>query len=189
MIAVITGKIIEREPKAFIVDVHGIGYRVYVGSQLREQAAKGSEITLQIHHHISEDRQDLYGFADAEELRYFTLLLTVPSVGAKTARNILDIAPPRVLDQAVADSDVTLLTKVSGIGKKTAQRIVVELQEKLKAPQKRSVSGALQHETMEALVSIGYTTAQARIVVSKLPKDVKTVEEAVKAALRVTSNG
>lgn len=188
MIATIRGKIIEREPKGFIVDVHGIGYRIYVGSRLREQLATGADVTLQIHHHISEDRQDLYGFADSEELRYFQLLLTVPSVGAKTARNILDIAPPRVLDQAVADRDVTLLTKVSGIGKKTAQRIVIELQEKLKAPQKRSVSGALQHETMEALVSIGYTSAQARIVVSKLPKDVKTVEEAVKAALQAQAN-
>lgn len=187
MIAYLTGKTIEREPKALIVDVGGVGYRVYVGSRLREKTAKGSEITLQIHHHISEERQDLYGFADATELRYFQLLLTVPSIGAKTARNILDIAPPGVLDQAVTDSDVALLTKVSGIGKKTAQRIIIELKEKLDAPKKRSVSGTLQHETMEALVSIGFSPTQARQVVGNLPKDVKTVEEAVKAALKATT--
>jgi holliday junction DNA helicase RuvA len=163
MIAYITGKVIEREEKALIIDVQGVGYRVFVGTVLREKARKGETVTLRIYHHISEGGQALFGFEEREEQQYFELLLTVPSIGAKMARNILDVAPPRVLDQAVATKDVTLLTKVSGVGKRTAERLVVELQEKIKAPKKKDgVSGALQQEIIEALTSIGYTPAQAR---------------------------
>lgn len=185
MIAYIRGNLVEREDKAVIVDVSGVGYRVFVNGTLRETLHPGQEVQLKIYHHITDGGQDLFGFDSAEDLQYFKLLITVPSIGAKTAHNILDIAPPRVLEQAVAEEDVTLLTKVSGIGKKTAQRIVVELKEKLGAtPHKGGVPGALQQQTVEALVSIGYTAAQARKAASELPKGVSTVEEAVRTALQ-----
>jgi Holliday junction DNA helicase RuvA len=100
---------------------------------------------------------------------------------------ILEVAPPRVLEQAVAEENTILLTKVSGVGRKTAERILVELKEKIKAPAVASVAGGVQQETMEALVSIGYTTAQARSAVQGLPKGVETVEEAVKQVLRTRS--
>lgn len=187
MIARISGTIIDREEKAVIVDVNGIGYRVMVGSTLREKLTKGSTVSFRIYHHMSDAGQILFGFETAEEQAYFELLTTVPSVGVKTARNILDVAPPNVLDQAVAEGDVTLLTKVSGVGRRTAERIVVELKEKIKKPKKAGVSGALQQETIEALVSIGYTPAQARQAAQKLPKEVKTVEEAVRVVLQAHS--
>ncbi|MEX0649639.1 MAG: Holliday junction branch migration protein RuvA [Candidatus Andersenbacteria bacterium] len=188
MIAYLRGVVVEREEKAVIVDVNGIGYRVFAGSVLRERLAKGQEVQLNIYQNFTDSGQDLFGFDNQEELSYFKLLMKVPSIGAKTARSILDIAPPRVLEQAVAEEDVTLLTKVSGIGKKTAQRIVIELKEKLGPIQKKhGASGALQQETIEALVSIGYTPAQARTAAAKLPKSVETVEEAVRSVLQQQS--
>lgn len=184
MIARITGKIVEREAKAVVVEAAGLGYRVAVGSEVLSRLSVGEEVSLRTYHHFTEGGQDLYGFVDQAEQEYFELLLSVPSVGPRTARNVLDIAPPKVLAQAVATQDITLLTKVSGVGKKTAERILVELKGKLGKKQVAGPAGSIRHETVEALISIGFTPTQARQVVGKLPKAVKTVEEAVKAALK-----
>lgn len=184
MIALLSGKIVEREKGSLILDVQGVGYRVAVLSRLREQVQLGQELQLRIHHHITDAAEELYGFHQSEDLHYFGLLLTVPSVGPKTALGILEVAPPTVLEQALAEQDTTLLTKVSGVGKRTAERILVELREKVGAAGGGAVSGSIQHEAIEALVSIGYTTQQARDAVSKLPKEVTSVEEAVRRVLQ-----
>src|SRR5687768_15194776 len=133
MIARLTGKVVEREPKALILDVQGVGYRVAVLATALERTKVGDTVTLKIHHQVSDDAEALYGFIKNEDLQYFQLLLTVPSVGPRTAMNILEIAPPATLAQAVSERDTGLLTKVSGIGRKTANRIIVELQGKLDA--------------------------------------------------------
>jgi len=184
MIARLVGKVVEREGKALIVDVGGVGYRVMVLGLLREKAKRGAKVSLRIHHHVTDGAESLYGFERREDLRFFELLLTVPSVGPRTALSILEVAPPEVLAQAVAEEDTTLLTKVSGVGRKTAERILVELKEKITAPALAGVAGGVQQETMEALTSIGFTASQARTAVRKLPKGVKTVEEAVKQILQ-----
>lgn len=184
MIARLAGKIIERQDNALIIDIHGIGYQVAVLPDILHKVGEGEEIVLHVYHHISDSDEALYGFLTKDYLQFFKLLLTVPSVGPRTAMNILEVAPPSVLQQAVVEADITLLTKVSGVGKKTAGRILVELREKITAPQTKHAPGSLQHETIEALVSIGFKPSQARAVVAKLPKEVKTVEEAVKAALQ-----
>lgn len=184
MIAWLSGKVIEREERSIIVDVGGVGYRVGVLATLRDKLRRGQEVTLRIHQHITADSEALYGFGQKEDLHYFTLLLTVPSVGPKTAMSILDIAPPRVLEQAIAEQDTALLTKVSGVGKRTAERILVELREKVKASTGRAAAGSIQHDAIEALVSIGYTVQQAREVIQKLPPDITSVEEAVRHVLQ-----
>lgn len=185
MIARIAGKIVEREEKALIVDVGGVGYRVRVLSLTLRKVELGEMTVLKIYHHVGQDDEILFGFETREQLKYFELLLTVPSVGPKTAIGILEVAPPRVLEQAVAEHDVTLLTKVSGVGKKTAERILIELKGKIEKPERGGVSGTVQQEAMEALLSIGFTSSQAREALHKLPKSIKTVEEAVRAALKV----
>lgn len=185
MIARLVGIVAEREGRALIVDVGGVGYRVAVLGSLREKTKRGAKMTLRIHHHVTDGAESLYGFERREDLRFFELLLTVPSVGPRTALSILEVAPPEVLAQAVAEEDTTLLTKVSGVGRKTAERILVELKEKITAPALAGVGGGVQQETMEALTSIGFTASQARTAVRKLPKGVKTVEEAVKQILQV----
>lgn len=186
MIARISGTVVGIEGKALIIDVGGLGYRVVAGGAVLTQVQMGQEVTLRTYHHIREDGQELYGFEEEREERYFKLLLTVPSVGARTARNILDVAPPDTLEQAVAAEDVGVLTKVSGVGKRTAERILVELKEKLDTPAAGGVASgaAVQQETVEALVSLGWSQAQARKLAAELPKEVSSVEEAVKLALK-----
>jgi Holliday junction DNA helicase RuvA len=184
MIARLTGQVIEREARAVILDVHGVGYRVDVLKSLRETIKRGDQLSLRIYHQVSEDSETLYGFAKKEDLEFFELLLTVPSVGPRTALNILDIAPPPTLAQAVIENDTALLTKVSGVGRKTAERIIVELKGKIATRPAKGVPGSLQQEVISALTSIGYTATQAREVVSKLPPTVTTVEEAVRAVLQ-----
>lgn len=184
MIARLTGSVAEREGKALIIDVGGVGYRVAVLGSLREKAKRGTKVTLQIHHHVTDGAESLYGFERREDLRFFELLLTVPSVGPRTALSILEVAPPGMLAVAVMEEDTTLLTRVSGVGRRTAERILVELKEKITAPALGGVGGGVQQETMEALTSIGFTAGQARTAVRKLPKGVKTVEEAVKQVLQ-----
>lgn len=184
MIAFIKGEVIEREEKALVVMTGGVGYRVRVTSGLRNKFGIGDKVSLRIFHHISSDNQTLFGFEEQEELVCFELLITVPSVGPRTAIGILEIAPPRILEQAVAEDDMALLNKVSGVGKKTAQRILVELKGKIKEPSLRGAGGNIKQEAVEALVSIGFTKQQARDAVQELPKDVGSTEEAVRAALQ-----
>lgn len=187
MIAQLTGQVVECEPKTLIVDVNGVGYRVRVLSVLENTIQVGQPIALRIYHQVSDDSEALYGFLSKEDLRFFELLLTVPSVGPKTAMNILDVAPPKVLAQAVAASDIKLLTKISGVGRKTAERIVVELKSKFKNMPVTGIVSDVHEETLSVLINMGYSRAQAREVVQNLPTGVKSVEEAVKAALQKQS--
>lgn len=187
MIAYLKGKVREIEGKSLILDVSNIGYRVRVGTTLKETLKVGEELELKIYHHISDSEQSLFGFATTEDLEYFELLLTVPSIGPKTAMGVLDAAPPRILAQAVYTGDMTILTNISGVGRRTAERIIVELKGKISyiaGNKKEILGGKIQQETFEALVSIGFKPAQAKAAVQKLPNEIATVEEAVKAALK-----
>jgi holliday junction DNA helicase RuvA len=187
MIATLNGKVAEKDDKYIILDVHGVGYRVATLSLLRNKVQVGADLSLRIYHRVGSDAEELYGFEEKEGLDFFELLITVPSVGPRTAIGILEVAPPRVLEQAVAEENTDLLTKVSGVGRKTAERILVELKGKVEAPIVAGIAGGVQQDTIEALVSIGYTAGQARSVVQKLPKEIVTVEAAVKAALQQQS--
>ncbi|MEX1997425.1 MAG: Holliday junction branch migration protein RuvA [Candidatus Andersenbacteria bacterium] len=184
MIARLTGQVLEQEAKALIVDVQGIGYRVMVLKTLHEKAQVGAVVNLYTHHQVTDESQALYGFISREELQFFELLLIVPSVGPRTAMSILEIAPPATLAQAVHNNDTVLLTRVSGIGRKTAERIVVELRGKLPQLAGAGVAGRIQHETITALTGIGYSPAVARELVKKLPSDITSVEAAVRAVLK-----
>lgn len=186
MIARIQGTVIEREEKALVVDAHGLGYRVFVTTALREKSPLGSEITLAIYDHITDSDQILFGFESVRDREYFELLLRVPSIGPKTAMGVLDAAPLSVLSQAVLTGDMQLLTSLSGIGKRTAERIVVELKGKLgELTDGIAVSvSPIHQDTVDALVAIGFTVSQARQAVSKLPHNVASVEDAVKAVLK-----
>lgn len=184
MIARLTGQIIEREERGIILDVNGVGYRIAVLSPFREKSKRGDRVTLRIYHHSNDDGESLYGFATKEDLTFFELLLMVPSVGPRTAMNILEVAPPKTLAQAINEQDTALLTKVSGVGRKTADRIIIELKGKITALPIAGLSGVIQQEAMVALTSIGYSAVQARELVQKLPKEITTVEEAVRAVLK-----
>lgn len=184
MIVRLTGQVLELNQRSIVLDVHGVGFQVFTPGALLHKLQRGETLSVHTYHHVTDDGETLFGFETKEDLAHFELLLTVPSVGPKTAMNVLDAAPPHVLAQAVANNDMKLLTKVSGIGRKTAERILVELREKFKNQPVTGLVSDIHDQTLTALISIGFNKTQARLAVQKLPANVGSVEEAVRAILK-----
>ncbi|MCI5108251.1 MAG: Holliday junction branch migration protein RuvA [Candidatus Pacebacteria bacterium] len=186
MIGRISGKLIEKHPLYGIIDVGGLGYKVHATLPTLGQVAIGEDITLHTYLHVRENTLDLYGFENEEEKFFFELLLSVSGIGPKSAVGILNIASPDSLKSAISAGDTTHLVKVSGIGKKSAQKIILELKDKIGD----SIEGdplMMQDEvdTMEALVSLGYPEKEVREVLQKIPKDISGAHEKIKEALKI----
>ena len=155
MIALVRGEVAVRRPDHVVIDVQGVGYLLSVSSHtLKQVPAVGREVTLLTHMVVREDAMALYGFATEEERELFLLLLGVQSVGPKMALAVLSGGSPRELVAPLAAGDVKRLTTVPGIGKRTAERIIVELREK--------VAGSLEEEVALAVVEGGDARALAR---------------------------
>lgn len=178
MIARLSGKLLETGDGWAIVDVGGVGYQVHVShATLMAFPARGEPVALRIYTHVREDALDLFGFATEDEEAVFRALIQVKGVGPRAALNILSGVEARELAQAVAAGDVIRLTKVPGIGKKTAERLVVELKDKLaelaRASGKPAV--AVEADALEqlraALVNLGYKPPQAEGAVEALRDD------------------
>lgn len=186
MIGSLTGTVRELTPETVLLDIQGVGYCVSVLPSLIVDVKQGQTISLLTHLHVREDDLALYGFASREELAFFRMLLEVPGVGPKSAMSVLAIAPVEVLVRAISSGEAALLTKVSGVGRKTAERIVVELKTRLERDHPGlAEQGATPHaDVVETLVALGYTVRQAREAVRRLPKDVGSIEEGVKVALQ-----
>lgn len=169
---------------AALIEVGGVGYAVRVTPETLRVIEKEPAATLRTHLAVREDALDLYGFLTDEELRFFELLLTVSGIGPKSALGILSVTSVATLKQAIPQGDITYLTKVSGIGKKTAERIVVELKDKL-GGKAGTVMPTLREETeaLEALRSLGYGLEEARDALKHSEKG-GTTGERLKEALR-----
>lgn len=163
MIASLTGTIQRIEKNFIVLDVHGVGYRVFVSSLVLATVREGSAVTLSTHTHVREDALDLYGFLDQDALVLFEELLGVSGVGPKTALGVLSLASPKEVRHAIASGDPSVLTKVSGIGKKTAERIVVELKGKVGVVSGGPGNNVL--EAIDALMHLGYSERDARAAV------------------------
>jgi len=189
MIAKIKG-IVDFVGNGFVVlDVSGIGYKIYASVETMRMLGKkkDSEISLWTHQAVRENSLDLYGFTERAELEFFEMLITISGIGPKSALGILNVAPIDTLRKAVSSGDTTYLTKVSGIGKKIAEKIVLELQDKLGAIDVMTGgTPALKEETdaMEALMSLGYSQAEAREALKNIDDGVAGTNEKVKAALK-----
>src|SRR3989338_6628286 len=132
MIGSIKGKIILKTEKFLIVETGGVGYKISVSVDTLSKIKKSNdEILLWIHTHVREDILDLYGFLDRQELEFFEMLINVSGIGPKGALAILGIASIETLKKAIGTSDTSYLTKISGIGKKTAEKIIIELRDKV----------------------------------------------------------
>jgi Holliday junction DNA helicase RuvA len=168
------------------VQAGGVGYRVFVLKETLARAAEGSPVSFWIYTAVREDALDLYGFAHEDELRFFELLLSVSGIGPKSALSILDIASVETLRSAIAHGNAGYLTNVSGIGKKTAEKIVLELKDKVKASE-HAASGALKgdQEALEAMRSLGYSAAEARDALRQVPSHIETGSERLREALRI----
>ncbi len=163
MIAFLKGFIEEKTPDSVLLDVQGVGYKVEVSSQTIDQLeSAGSEIKLLIYHHITENDQRLFGFFSKEEKQLFEHLITVKGVGPKLGLTILSGLPASNLISAITGGDAVALSRVPGIGKKTAERIIVELREKLKELNTGldksfvSVGSGVLEEAIQALVALGF---------------------------------
>jgi Holliday junction DNA helicase RuvA len=190
MIAKITGTVDELK-KQFgyaIIDVSGIGYKVFITNGAMQNIKEGANVSLHTHHVIRENIQDLYGFTDSAELEFFNLLLGISGIGPKSALGILNTAPIETIKEGIASGDASHLTKVSGIGKKSAEKIIIELKDKLGSLESHEGSnfegGGM---AIEALTALGYSDREAREAMQKIDKNL-TTEEMVREALKNLTN-
>jgi Holliday junction DNA helicase RuvA len=193
VIARLAGLVAEKGEDTAVVDVGGVGYLVHLSAaSLLALPPVGGKVALRTITHVREDALDLFGFATAEEEDVFRALIDVKGVGPRAAQNILSGIEPRDLAQAVAQGDVARLTKVPGVGKKTAERLVVELKEKLVAlaraagPAVPRGPGGVVDQLRAALVNLGYKPAQADQVADALREGAegKGLDELLREALK-----
>jgi holliday junction DNA helicase RuvA len=192
MIASVEGRVGAIAADSLVIEVGGIGYRVFTAPAVLSIAPPGSTLKLHTYHLVREDQQALFGFRTAEELGFFNLLLTVTGVGPKVALAIVGSRPTADLQLAILQQDQAVLVSIPGIGKKLAERIIFELKEKVSAAgvaagSSAAVSTASEGEVVGALQALGYSLGEAREA-SRLALNDATVgaglEERVKAALR-----
>ncbi|MFA5954361.1 MAG: Holliday junction branch migration protein RuvA [Patescibacteria group bacterium] len=188
MIASLEGIVLSKDHRAVVVGVGGIGYQVYVTPTALVSLTVGDAVTLYTHQYVREDALELYGFLEAEERTMFTILIGVSGIGPKSGLGILSITTPEQLRSAIASGDVHILTKVSGIGKKTAERLLIELKDvfaaEAKARGETAKMPAGDVEVIEALERLGYSPIEARRALETLPEDIKGSEERLRAVLQ-----
>jgi holliday junction DNA helicase RuvA len=187
MIGRLSGTLLERAPPLVMVDVQGVGYEVAVPmSTFYNLPALGERVSLLTHLVVREDAHQLFGFLTAQERAAFRVLVRISGVGPRTALAILSGLPVAELAQAVSLQNSALLVKVPGIGKKTAERVLLELKGKL-APDLSSPAGTdAQSDIGQALISLGYSERDANAVLKTLPADT-TVSDGIKLALKSLS--
>jgi Holliday junction DNA helicase RuvA len=194
VIARLTGQVAEKGDAVAILDVGGVGYLVHLSQvSLAALPPRGERATLRIFTHVREDALDLFGFATEDEEAVFRALIDVKGVGPRAAQNILSGIDARELAQAVAQGDVARLTKVQGIGKKTAERLVVELKEKLVAlaraagPARAGAGSEPVEQLRAALVNLGYKPAQAEGAADALREGAegKRLDDLLREALKL----
>ncbi|HOX91157.1 MAG TPA: Holliday junction branch migration protein RuvA [Candidatus Paceibacterota bacterium] len=188
MIAKIEGQISYIGNRFLIVDVSGVGYKLFVTNEAISLSKVEESIKLWVHTAVRENSIDLYGFLDIEELSFFELLLDVSGIGPKSALSTLSVAPVSTLRKAIASGDTTYLNKVSGIGRKTAEKIIIELKDKLKEYEGDiATSQVMQEERdiLEALRTLGYSQDEAREAIKKIPSNMTEMNNRLKEALKI----
>jgi len=168
-----------------IIKVNGVGYGVFTGQRLLSRIQTDEEIELYIYSHVREDRFELYGFLTLEQKRLFEMMLDVSGIGPKTALDIVDQEPSRIIE-AVQNSTVSFFTAIPRIGKKTAQKIILELKSKLGSIKELNLGPRSQQEqdVTEALLQLGFDEAQVHDVVGNMDVENLAVQEAVKEAMK-----
>ena len=185
MIAHLKGKIEYLRNNYVIVNVNNVGYKVFLSVYTFGKVAGKTEVEFHIHTYVREDTLALYGFLTIEELEMFELLLSISGIGPKAGMGILSIATPKTIKTAILNEDPSILTKVSGIGKKIAERVILELKNKvadISVGDKEEAT--VDVDAIEALMMMGYTNSEARDALKTVPVDIKDVGARVKQALK-----
>ena len=198
MIAFLRGKILYKKPTELVLDVNGVGYKIYISLQTYEKLTEtGSEFSIQTYLNVREDALQLYGFATEQEHELFVQLISVNGIGPKVAMSILSATKAEEFVQYVITSNLRVLTTLPGIGKKTAERLIVELKDKLAKLNLGSTTDSVpshlnqdQEDAISALVMLGFSRTAAEKSVTSIIKDqTKTIstEEIIRIALRQTT--
>lgn len=188
MISALNGRIAAKGDNYVVLDVGGVGFKVFVpSSSLDRFGSVGQEVSLFTHMHVRESELALYGFGSPDELQLFELLLGVAGIGPKVGLRIVSIMSVETLREAIAAGDATMLTRVPGIGKKTAERLMVDLKDKLGVSLEFVSYPALTHadaEVISALTSLGYSVNEAQAALRSLPQQDLPLEDKVRLALQ-----
>ncbi len=188
MIAILTGKIIDKNLGNLIIDVNGVGYEVLMPTSDAEDLTLNQEIRVYTYHHIREQSQELFGFVELVSKELFKLLITVQGVGPKAGLAILSLGKFETVRSAIAREDAKYIQQASGVGKKTAERIIVDLADKVGIPTEMSVEVAqtnlnVNDEAVEALEALGFSTNEAIKSLAEIDRTLP-VEQRIKLALQ-----
>lgn len=179
MIVSLRGRILEKAVNWVLLEVGGIGYKIGVSPAVLGQIHQDGETFLYVHHHVREDAEDLFGFLALADLELFHKLLSISGVGPKSAMTIMSVGPADQVRKAIMSGDLAMLTSVPGVGKKTAQKIILELKGQIVEPDDQANADI---DVVDALVGLGYTAQQAKDVLkhvkSEEPSD--RIREALK---------
>lgn len=188
MISHLSGTLLHASERFIVIDVSGVGYKVRVTLDTLQKLRSNSDkkVSLWTHLVVREDVLDLYGFQNEHELDFFELLIGVSGIGPKSALGILNVAPIEHLREAISNGDTGTLTKVSGIGSKGAQKIILELRDKLGGYGEATPHGALrdEHDAIDALCALGYSEREAREALKGVSPDTKGTSARIKEALK-----
>ncbi|HVO28455.1 MAG TPA: Holliday junction branch migration protein RuvA [Candidatus Paceibacterota bacterium] len=191
MIYSVSGKLALKSDHFVVVEAGGLGLKLFVGERTAGALPPaGAVVKLFSYLNVRENGMDLYGFLSDEELGYFELLISVSGVGPKSALAILDVAPMGELSAAIKEGRPDLLTRASGVGRKTAERIIVELRTKVQSAKSGLVVEKMETDAdlVEALAGLGYRREEARAALAKVDAKVTGIEARLKAALAALSN-
>lgn len=184
MIGYITGQVIAKGLDWVLLQTSGgVGYKVFTTHDQLAAAAPGNQLSLVTHLIVREDQLSLYGFATEAELNFFAQLISISGVGPRLALSVLNASSVDDLKSAIASNNLAVLTMISGIGKKTAERIMVELKNRLDIV--TAIASADAEDLLSALSGLGYNAYEVRRVLSQLPKDLPTTEARLKYALQL----
>lgn len=187
MIYFLDGTIEYKKDRFVVVNAGGVGYKVFMtGDGMTKLPEIGGKTKVYTHQYIREDAMDLYGFLSQAELVFFESLIAISGVGPKMALSILSVSPVKMLASAIVAGDYTFLTRVSGVGRKTAEKIIIEMKDRI---QKLGIEfeemKAGDSEVLEALETLGYSIREAQNALRNIPKEVAGVENRIREALKM----
>ncbi len=189
MISYLSGKILIKSERYLIVDVNGVGYKVFTPQRVLDSIAQeGGDINLFTYLAVKESAWELYGFLTTQELEFYELLLSISGIGPKTAMNILGQVAVNDLQEAIVLGEESIISRASGVSKKVAGRIILELKTKVKklAKSKDQRSFVAEEiEVIDALVTLGYRVHEIRTALKNLPAETAKIEDKVKEALKL----
>jgi Holliday junction DNA helicase RuvA len=188
MIAFVKGKVEEKIVGAVVIDVSGVGYEVSVSSVDYDSLTVDQDVKIYTYHHVREQSEELYGFSSLAAKRLFEMLITVQGVGPKAGLAIMSLGDPETVRNGIANADSKFIGTANGVGKKTAEKVVIDLSDRVGAPkiyakQEDAVSQTGADDALDALIALGYSLQDASDALKDIPLDI-SVEDRVKQALR-----